>query len=129
MIGGILDMSLGHDLGVITMPVDQFEELVGDALDGIPEPLGATMENVAVVVDDTSPPGPLLGLYQGIPLTKRGNHYSVAVPDRITIYMATICHACSTEHEVVELVRRTVIHEVAHHFGIDDHRLGELGWA
>lgn len=111
------------------MAVEQFEELVGDALDGIPESLGATMENVAVVVDDTSPPGRLLGLYQGIPLTKRGNNYSSSVPDRITIYMATICHACRTEGEVTEMVRRTVIHEVAHHFGIDDHRLDELGWA
>ncbi len=111
------------------MPLEQFEELVGDALDGIPERLGATMENVAVVVDDLSPPGRLLGLYQGVPLTRRGNHYSASAPDRITIYKATICDACRTEQEVVELVRRTVIHEVAHHFGIDDHRLGELGWA
>jgi len=111
------------------MPVEQFEELVGNALDGIPERLGTTMENVAVMVDATSPPGRLLGLYEGVPLTKRGNHYSASVPDRITIYMATICDACRTEDEVIELVRRTVIHEVAHHFGIDDRRLDELGWA
>jgi predicted Zn-dependent protease with MMP-like domain len=115
--------------GMVTMPVEQFEELVGTALDGIPAPLGAMMDNVAVVVDDASPPGGLFGLYQGVPLTQRGNHYSASVPDRITIYMATICHACHTTEEVVQLVRKTVIHEVGHHFGIDDRRLGELGWA
>lgn len=87
------------------------------------------MENVAIVVDDLSPPGPLLGLYEGIPLTQRGNSYSASVPDRITIYMATICGSCQTTQEVVERVRKTVIHEIGHHFGIDDQRLEELGWA
>jgi predicted Zn-dependent protease with MMP-like domain len=110
------------------MPVEQFETLVGSALDGIPAPLGATMDNVAVVVD-TGPPGRLFGLYEGVPLTRRGNHYSASAPDRITIYMATICGACQTAREVEELVRKTVIHEVGHHFGIDDRRLAELGWA
>jgi predicted Zn-dependent protease with MMP-like domain len=114
---------------MVTMSIDQFEELVTDALDGIPAELGANMDNVAVVVDDTSPPGPLLGLYEGIPLTQRGNSYMVSVPDRITIYMATICSVCTTTQEVVDMVRKTVIHEVGHHFGIDDRRLQELGWA
>ena len=109
--------------------VPEFEELVRDALDGIPADLGAAMENVAVVVDDDSPPGRLLGLYQGVPLTGRGSSYSASMPDRITIYMATICRACRTRQEVVDLVRKTVIHEVGHHFGIDDDRLKELGWA
>jgi len=111
------------------MSIEQFEELVTDALDGIPADLGASMENVAIVVDDLSPPGPLLGLYEGIPLTQRGNSYSASVPDRITIYMATICGSCQTTQEVVERVRKTVIHEIGHHFGIDDQRLEELGWA
>jgi predicted Zn-dependent protease with MMP-like domain len=115
--------------GMVTMSVEQFEELVADALDGLPAELGAMMENVAVVVDDLSPSGRLLGLYEGVPLTRRGNHYSASVPDRITIYMATICGACQTTHEVVGMVRKTVIHEVGHHFGIDDQRLKELGWA
>jgi predicted Zn-dependent protease with MMP-like domain len=114
---------------MVAIPVEEFEELVASALDGLPPRLGGTMENVAVVVDDLSPPGRLYGLYEGVPLTRRGNHYSASVPDRITIYMATICDACQTTPEVVELVRRTVIHEVAHHFGIDDRRLDELGWA
>ena len=81
------------------------------------------------MVDDSSPPGHLLGLYQGVPLTSRGNSYSASIPDRITIYMATICASCSTTEEVEDLVRKTVIHEVGHHFGIDDKRLEELGWA
>lgn len=115
--------------GVVTVALEQFEELVADALDGLPADLGAAMENVAVVVDDVSPPGPLLGLYEGVPLTQRGSHYSAAMPDRITIYMATICAACQTGQQVVDLVRKTVIHEVGHHFGIDDRRLKELGWA
>jgi len=111
------------------MTVGQFEALVADALDGIPAELGDAIENVAVIVDDHSPAGPLYGLYQGVPLTRRGNHYTASVPDRITIYMATICGSCRTTGEVVELVRKTVIHEVGHHFGIDDRRLEELGWA
>ena len=124
-----LDANLGMISGMVTMTVEQFEGLVADALDGLPADLGAAMENVAVVVDDVSPPGRLLGLYEGIPLTRRGNHYSASVPDRITIYMATTCEACQTSQEVVELVRKTVIHEIGHHFGIGDARLKELGWA
>jgi len=113
---------------MVTMAVEEFEELVADALDGIPASLGSAMENVAIMVDDQSPPGRLFGLYQGVPLTRRAN-YSASMPDRITIYMATICGACRTKEEVVALVRKTVIHEVAHHFGISDPRLDELGWS
>jgi predicted Zn-dependent protease with MMP-like domain len=115
-------------VGMVTMSVEQFEELVANALDGIPAELGAAMENVAVMVDADSPPGRLLGLYQGVPLTSRGTHYSATTPDRITIFMATICRACRTPQEVVDMVRRVVIHEVGHHFGIGDKRLEELGW-
>ncbi|HVF75215.1 MAG TPA: metallopeptidase family protein [Acidimicrobiales bacterium] len=106
----------------------RFAELVGEALDSIPPELGRLMDNVAVMVDDVSPPGGLLGLYQGVPLTERGD-YTFATPDRITIFRRSICSACSTEAEVVQQVRVTVVHEVAHHFGIDDDRLDELGWA
>lgn len=113
---------------MVSVGLDRFEELVGDALDGIPEALGRTMENVAVVIDDRSPPGSLLGLYEGVPLTERGNSYSAVMPDRITIFMRTICNYAPDEAAVVETVRRTVIHEVAHHFGISDPRLRELGW-
>jgi len=113
---------------VIDVPRELFEELVADALDGIPEELGNYMQNVAVFVEEQAPEPNLLGLYQGVPLTARGISYSGTLPDRISIYRRTICAICSTEEEVVEQVRRTVIHEVGHHFGIGDRRLRELGW-
>jgi predicted Zn-dependent protease with MMP-like domain len=114
---------------VIELGPERFAELVTEALDEIPEELGRMMDNVGVFVDDRSPPGGLFGLYEGVPLTSRDNYgIGVVMPDRITIYRQTICAACSSEAEVREQVRVTVIHEVAHHFGIDDDRLEELGW-
>ena len=113
---------------VIEVEPDRFEEMVAAALDGLPDGLGQLMRNVAVTVEHNPGPPGLLGLYQGIPLTSRTTHYSGVLPDRITIYRLEICAICRTEQEVAEQVRRTVIHEVAHHFGIDDARLRELGW-
>ena len=107
---------------------DRFEELVADALDALPEELGSLMDNVAVIVDHDTPAGELFGLYEGIPLTNRETYGGLAVPDRITIYRRTVCAECTTEDAVADQVRRTLIHEVGHHFGIDDHRLRELGW-
>ena len=107
---------------------ERFEEMVVAALDSLPDDLGRLMRNVAVTVEhDAGPPG-LLGLYEGVPLTARTTGYAGVLPDRITIYRWAICAICATEDEVVEQVRRTVIHEVAHHFGIGDERLDELGW-
>jgi predicted Zn-dependent protease with MMP-like domain len=115
---------------LIDVAPDRFAELVTEALDDIPEELGRMMDNVGVFVDDVSPPGRLFGLYQGVPLTRRDNYgIGVAMPDRITIYRQTICAACRSEDEVRSQVKVTVIHEVAHHFGIDDDRLDELGWS
>jgi predicted Zn-dependent protease with MMP-like domain len=106
----------------------RFEEMVEAALDSLPEELGRLMSNVAVMVQhEPGPPG-LLGLYEGIPLTSRTTGYAGVLPDRITIYHLAICAVCQTEDEVVDQVRRTVVHEVGHHFGIDDTRLTELGW-
>ncbi|MGH3265950.1 MAG: metallopeptidase family protein [Trebonia sp.] len=105
-----------------------FEEVVAAALDGLPEELGRLMSNVAVTVEHGAGPSGLLGLYEGIPLTSRTTGYAGVLPDRITIYRRAICAICTTEQEVADEVRRTVIHEVAHHFGIDDARLSELGW-
>jgi predicted Zn-dependent protease with MMP-like domain len=106
----------------------RFEEMVEAALDSLPEELGRLMSNVAVMVQhEPGPPG-LLGLYEGIPLTSRTTGYAGVLPDRITIYHLAICAVCQTEDEVVDQVRRTVVHEVGHHFGIDDARLTELGW-
>ena len=107
---------------------ERFEELVAEALDGIPPELGRLMENVAVTVDHDSPPGGLLGLYEGIPLTQRYAYGDMVMPDRITVFRRAICATCTDEAEVVQQVRVTVVHEVAHHFGIDDARLEELGW-
>ena len=109
---------------------ERFEQLVGDALDALPPDLGRAMENVAVIVEESSEGHALFGLYQGIPLTRRGpQSYSGVMPDRITLYREEICSVCSTEAQVVAQVRKTVIHEVAHHFGISDPRLDELGWS
>ncbi len=113
---------------VITVEDDAFEQMVGKALDSLPEEFAERMKNVAVLVEHGPGPRGLLGLYQGIPLTSRGTGYAGVLPDRITIYQQAICAICSTEAEVVEQVRRTVIHEVGHYFGISDQRLRELGW-
>ena len=115
----------------------EFEQLVADALDAIPETLGRRMQNVAVTVADwpTSEQlggrrGTLLGLYEGVDLTRRSPlSYGGVMPDRITIFRGPISHLAEDQAELVRIVTRTVIHEVAHHFGISDGRLEELGWA
>jgi predicted Zn-dependent protease with MMP-like domain len=106
----------------------RFEEMVEAALDSLPERLGRLMSNVAVMVQQGPGPPGLLGLYEGIPLTSRTTGYAGVLPDRITIYRLAICAVCDTEDEVIDQVRRTVVHEVGHHFGISDARLSELGW-
>jgi predicted Zn-dependent protease with MMP-like domain len=113
---------------VIDVDPGRFEDMVTTALDGLPEELGQLMRNVAVTVEHGEGPPGLLGLYQGVPLTSRTSQYAGVLPDRITIYRRAIGAICSTEQEVTDQVRRTVIHEIAHHFGIDDNRLRELGW-
>ena len=114
---------------MLSLPPEEFDELVADALDGLPAELTRLMDNVALFVEDEPPPGQrLLGVYEGIPLTRRGWSYGGVLPDRITIFRGPIQRMCSTPGEVVEQVRITVVHEVAHHFGIDDERLHELGY-
>jgi predicted Zn-dependent protease with MMP-like domain len=107
----------------------RFDELVADALDLIPSRLAEAMDNVVVLVErrNTDEPG-LLGLYEGVALTERNSQYSGVLPDRITIYRDALLDICRDEQEVVEEVAVTVVHEVAHHFGIPEHRLHELGW-
>lgn len=115
---------------MIDVPRERFEDLVAEALDGIPPELGQLMDNVAVFVQEGSPSSGLLGRYEGIPLTKRDRGYEgMVMPDRITIFRLPILARCRTEAEVVRQVRITVVHEVGHHFGIGDKRLHELGWA
>jgi len=116
---------------VVPMTVERFEELVGLALDTIPARLAAAMDNVVVMVE-AEPPADLpdlLGLYEGIPLTERDGWYAGVLPDRITLFRGPLLRRCSNEAEVVEEVRITVVHEVAHHFGIDDDELDRLGYA
>ena len=114
---------------MLSLPPEEFDELVADALDGLPAELTRLMDNVALFVEDEPPPGQrLLGVYEGIPLTRRGWSYGGVLPDRITIFRGPIQRMCRTPQEVVEQVRITVVHEVAHHFGIDDERLHELGY-
>ena len=111
------------------MDTRRFEELVGEALDLIPPRLAEAMDNVVILVEDRNPEVPsLLGLYHGIALTERTSHYGGALPDRIFIYKDAILDICRDEDDVVDEVAVTVVHEVAHHFGIDDHTLHELGW-
>ena len=111
------------------MSPERFEELVGEALDLIPPSLAQAIDNVVILVEGEHPEEPdLLGLYEGIALTDRDTTYAGALPDTITIYRDALLDMCDTEEDVVEEVAITVIHEIAHHFGIDDDRLHELGW-
>lgn len=113
---------------MIDIEPERFEEMVGNALDGLPEEFGKLMRNVAVIVEHRPGPPGLLGLYEGIPLTSRTTNYAGVLPDRITIFQQAICAIVWSESEVEQQVRKTVVHEVGHYFGISDERLEELGW-
>ena len=117
---------------VVEMSPAEFEGAVSDALDSVPAELAQLMNNVVVLVEDDAPDDApdLLGLYEGTPLTERDDGWAAgSLPDRITIFRRPTLEYCRTSAEVVEEVRVTVIHEIAHHFGIDDDRLHQLGWA
>ena len=113
------------------MSPEHFEGLVADALDQVPQELAMLMDNVVVLVEGEPAEGDpdLLGLYDGTPLTERDSTYTGVMPDRITIFREPILQMCTSDDEVVDEVRITVVHEIAHHFGIDDDRLHELGYA
>jgi predicted Zn-dependent protease with MMP-like domain len=106
----------------------EFEETVQAAIDSLPDDLRSSMSNVAIGVEDEPPHGqPLLGLYEGIPLTERSSAYSGVGPDKISIYRGPLERLYGHDPEVLqEQIRRVVLHEIAHHFGIDDDRLREL---
>ena len=116
------------------MPVEmtraRFEELVSDALDLVPEQFAAAMNNVVVLVEDRNEDDPtLLGLYFGIALPERDEStYAGVLPDRISIYREPLLEMCGSEDEVVDEVAITVVHEIAHHFGVDEDTLHSLGW-
>lgn len=116
---------------MIEVSREEFEGLVAEALDTVPAELAALIDNVVVVVEDDAPAHDphLLGLYEGVPLTERGSWYAGMLPDRISIYRRPTLAICDTREHVVEEVGITVVHEIAHHFGIDDERLHDLGYA
>jgi predicted Zn-dependent protease with MMP-like domain len=113
----------------VEMSAEEFEMHVADALDGIPEELAALVDNCVILVQDDPPPDlpDTLGLYSGIPLTERGESYT-GLPDHILIFRNPILAICETHEQVIDEIRITVVHEIAHHFGIDDDRLHELGY-
>lgn len=124
---------------MLDLPRPRFEELVAEALDEIPEPFASHLDNVEVIVEEepdvedlqraeVAPGGTLFGLYQGIPQTDRGAGYTFVLPDKITIFRGPILRVCSDEDEAYDEIATTVVHEIAHHFGISDERLDELGW-
>ena len=122
----------------ISVPPEEFEALVVQALDDLPDFFKQKLSNVEVVVADwptlaerrsvgLKPGSLLLGLYQGIPLTRRTGSYNLVLPDKITIFRGSIQRVCHTHQQIVDQVQHTVKHELAHHFGISDDRLRELG--
>lgn len=116
---------------MIDVSLERFEELVAEALDDIPPQLASLVDNVAVVVEEGSSNGGMLGRYVGVPLTERNSWYGtgeLVMPDRVTIFRRPICAMSDSEDEVIRQVRITVVHEIGHHFGIDDARLDSLGW-
>lgn len=119
------------------MKKEAFEELVAAAVDGLPAEFAEQLDNVAIIVENMptqaqlrrsniDPGNTLLGLYEGVPHTRRGHDYGMVLPDKITIFQQPIEASCRSDEEVVDLVRKVVIHEIAHHFGISDERLDEL---
>ncbi len=121
------------------MPRSEFEELVARALESLPPAIQERLENVEVLVrmwptreqlrdNGASTRYGLLGLYEGVPLTERGAHYGMVLPDRITIFQGAVEAAFASEDDLVDEVRRTVVHEVAHHFGIGDDELEAMGY-
>ncbi len=114
-----------------------FEELVRETLDSLPEPIRDALDNVAIMVEREPRVrhrrvvgvrgGTLFGLYEGVPLPARTSGYGMVTPDVITLFQGPLCRAARDRAELMRLIRETVLHELAHHFGIDDHRLQELG--
>lgn len=115
----------------LEMDDERFDALVDAALDGIPDEIAGLVRNLVVLVEDEPPedePDDLLGLYDGVALTERDSSLTLALPDQVFVFRGPLLDYCDTEEQLVEEVRITVVHEIAHHFGIDDARLHELGY-
>ena len=113
------------------LSVEEFEDAVGDALDAVPAELMALLDNVVFFVEDEPPADDpdLLGIYDGVPLTERGDAWAMgALPDRITIFRGPLTRMCDDREDLLDEIAITVVHEIAHHFGIEEHTLHELGW-
>ena len=112
------------------MDAAEFELAVGDALDAVPPELMRLLDNVVFFVEDEAPADvpELLGVYDGTPLTERGDAWAGALPDRITIFRGPLTRMCEDRDDLLDEIAVTVVHEIAHHFGIDDERLHALGW-
>lgn len=107
----------------------RWRSMVAEAIAEVPAELAAMMSNVEILIADDNPAEPgLLGLYEGIPLTERGEAYAGVLPDRITIYRLPLQAMCDTVFELADEIAVTVVHEIAHHFGIDDAQLHDWGW-
>ena len=115
----------------IEMTDDEFDRLVSEAIDQVPQRLAGLLDNVVIMVEDWPPPDEphLLGYYDGVPLTERDSGYAGVLPDRIMIFRQPTLQICDTAEDVVREVGITVVHEVAHFFGIDDAQLHELGYS
>ncbi len=114
------------------MSSEDFEALVEEALDAIPDELASLVRNVVVLVEEEPPddePDDLLGMYDGVALTERDSSLIPQLPDRIFIFRGPLLDMCDDEQELIDEIRITVVHEIAHHFGIDDDRLHDLGYA
>ncbi len=118
----------GEDPASLSMT--EFEEAVGDALDLVPVELMDQLDNVVFLVEEEPPPEDpeLLGVYDGVPLTERDLSWGGTLPDRITIFRGPLVRMCEDREHLLEEIAVTVVHEIAHHFGIDDEALHELGW-
>ena len=112
------------------MSAREFQEAVGDALDAVPAELMSLLDNVVFLIEDEPPADDrdLLGIYEGTPLTERGDGWAGSLPDRITIFRGPLARMCDDREELLDEIAVTVVHEIAHHFGIDDARLHDLGW-
>ncbi|WP_220794217.1 metallopeptidase family protein [Nocardioides pelophilus] len=116
----------------VEMDAERFDALVAEALDEIPDEIAMLVRNVVVLVEEEPPedePDDLLGLYDGVALTERDSSLIPQLPDRIFLFRGPLLDMCDDEDDLVEEIRITVVHEIAHHFGIDDARLHELGYA
>ncbi|WP_183092533.1 metallopeptidase family protein [Nocardioides stalactiti] len=116
----------------VVMSPEEFDALVEEALDAIPDEIASLVRNVVVLVEEEPPedePDDLLGLYDGVALTERDGSLIPQLPDRIFLFRGPLLDMCEDEADLVEEIRITVVHEIAHHFGIDDDRLHDLGYA